>query len=717
MSDQTDRSGPIDLSREADFRLGALEISPSTREVVRDGQRESLEPKAMQVLIALHQAAGRVVSRDDLIARCWEGRIVGEDAINRVIWRLRRLSEMDGSAPFVIETIPKVGYRIVASAANPAAPDNAPPVQARTGLPPDIAYVDPPIRRATRRWLGAGLVLAVMTAIGGWLLWPAPRWTVESSRTFLSTPAQEGEPAFSPDSRMLAYTSGPDPLSRKIHVRNVAGGDGIRVTSDAYNDVSPSWSSDGTHLAYVAQKPGEPCRIMVATIPAGEAREAGRCAQAETSSVSWQPGTQFLYYTDRAGIRGSVIVRLDLDTGAKLQIVSLNQAETTLWDLRCSPDGKSLLYVRQQPAAPEPIVIHHLASGKEKVLGQTTGTTGANGSAAWSEDSKTVLASLPSGIGSKIIAYPVDGATPYPVYATATVASHLAIGGGLVALETDSRRTNLVRASATPITQPDVIDSANGVSSTPSFAPDGTLAFISNRSGTNAVWIMKPGSAPTLFFDFGLRRIARSRFSPDGTRLFVGVGPDATRLVTDASPADRSGGMRILTRDGASVASLEMPSIGFGSPTWTSDSKGLIVVERQSLRAYRIAIDNPSQREPIADAGWGGVAMHGDAVFASRGDKPGLWRIDKTPKLINAKYPAGFGAPLAFRGDDVLIPDYNAEGGPRILAQPMAGGPDRILAYAPNVSGGIAVNPRTGEMIYAVLFHNSNIDLLALAKR
>src|SRR5258708_29584401 len=67
----------------------------------------------MQVLVALYRAKGAVVSRDDLIARCWEGRIVGEDAINRAIWRLRKLAEADGDANFTIETIPRVGYRLV----------------------------------------------------------------------------------------------------------------------------------------------------------------------------------------------------------------------------------------------------------------------------------------------------------------------------------------------------------------------------------------------------------------------------------------------------------------------------------------------------------------------------------------------------------------------------------------------------------------------------
>ena len=47
------------------------------------------------------------------------------------------------------------------------------------------------------------------------------------------------------------------PQSHKIYVHNVAGGDGIKVTNDAYNDVSPAWSPDGTRpTAYVATKPG-----------------------------------------------------------------------------------------------------------------------------------------------------------------------------------------------------------------------------------------------------------------------------------------------------------------------------------------------------------------------------------------------------------------------------------------------------------------------------
>ena len=83
----------------------------------------------MQVLAALARMQDRVVSRDDLIEACWGGRIVGEDAINRCIGRLRRLAEnVDGS--FAIETVARVGYRLTAATAG-AAP-SVPPAPAET---------------------------------------------------------------------------------------------------------------------------------------------------------------------------------------------------------------------------------------------------------------------------------------------------------------------------------------------------------------------------------------------------------------------------------------------------------------------------------------------------------------------------------------------------------------------------------------------------------
>jgi DNA-binding winged helix-turn-helix (wHTH) protein len=104
-------AAPIRLAREPDFRLGGLKVRPSLCEVEAHGRRRRLEPRVMQVLVALARADGRVVSRDGLIDSCWGGRIVGEDAINRCIGKLRRLAEaFDGG--FAIATVPRIGYRL-----------------------------------------------------------------------------------------------------------------------------------------------------------------------------------------------------------------------------------------------------------------------------------------------------------------------------------------------------------------------------------------------------------------------------------------------------------------------------------------------------------------------------------------------------------------------------------------------------------------------------
>jgi DNA-binding winged helix-turn-helix (wHTH) protein/tetratricopeptide (TPR) repeat protein len=140
----------IDLAHVPDFRVGSLTVHPSTREVSRDGERLVIEPRVMQVLVALHRACGAVVTKDDLAQSCWEGRVVGEDAINRVLSRLRKVSESIGKDAFHVETVTRVGYRMVAG--NGAAIASAPKV----GLHGHSSSVN---RRSVV--LGAGLLAAV----------------------------------------------------------------------------------------------------------------------------------------------------------------------------------------------------------------------------------------------------------------------------------------------------------------------------------------------------------------------------------------------------------------------------------------------------------------------------------------------------------------------------------------------------------------------------
>lgn len=139
----------IDLARRADFAIGPIAVHPSSRELAGPGGTVMVEPKVMQVLVALADADGRVVSRDELTEQCWAGRIVGDDAINRVIGKLRRIAEASDGA-FRIETVPRAGHRLVCEAAppRPAAVESA------------VAPATP--RSFPLRWLLAALVMALL---------------------------------------------------------------------------------------------------------------------------------------------------------------------------------------------------------------------------------------------------------------------------------------------------------------------------------------------------------------------------------------------------------------------------------------------------------------------------------------------------------------------------------------------------------------------------
>ncbi|WP_372781142.1 winged helix-turn-helix domain-containing protein [Phenylobacterium sp.] len=114
-------SPPVQLALEPDFSLGGLAVRPSRGEVEADGRVERLEPRVMQVLVALASRQASTVSRDELTARCWGGVVVSDDAINRAISLLRALAARADGA-FRIETRSRIGYRLLPSPPLGAAP-------------------------------------------------------------------------------------------------------------------------------------------------------------------------------------------------------------------------------------------------------------------------------------------------------------------------------------------------------------------------------------------------------------------------------------------------------------------------------------------------------------------------------------------------------------------------------------------------------------------
>ena len=105
-----------DLLTRANLRLrvGEHVIDVGALRVVTRPELPRLTSKAVAVLIELVRHVGTTVTRDQLLDRVWTGRFPTPDVLTQAIKELRRAFADDSKPPQYIETIPKVGYRLIA---------------------------------------------------------------------------------------------------------------------------------------------------------------------------------------------------------------------------------------------------------------------------------------------------------------------------------------------------------------------------------------------------------------------------------------------------------------------------------------------------------------------------------------------------------------------------------------------------------------------------
>lgn len=96
------------------YRFGEFELRSESGELFRDGVRLRLQEQSVQVLLALVENPGGVVTREELHQRLWpEGTYVDfERSLNAAIKRLRAALGDDADNPRYIETLPRRGYRL-----------------------------------------------------------------------------------------------------------------------------------------------------------------------------------------------------------------------------------------------------------------------------------------------------------------------------------------------------------------------------------------------------------------------------------------------------------------------------------------------------------------------------------------------------------------------------------------------------------------------------
>jgi TolB-like protein len=103
------------------YRFGTFRLDTSACELRSGEDRVPLEPQVLALLVLLIENRERLVSRDEIVAAVWSGRIVSEAAISSRVKSLRAALGDDGARQAVVRTVPKLGFRFVAETALEAA--------------------------------------------------------------------------------------------------------------------------------------------------------------------------------------------------------------------------------------------------------------------------------------------------------------------------------------------------------------------------------------------------------------------------------------------------------------------------------------------------------------------------------------------------------------------------------------------------------------------
>ncbi|GAA0764681.1 winged helix-turn-helix domain-containing protein [Ideonella azotifigens] len=603
------------------WRIGHFVFDPAARTLEAEGSSERISGKAAAVLLRLAEHAGKVVSREQLIAEVWAGNsYTGSSGLTHTVSQLRRSLRKASSAEPVrpdseadedtgpIETISKSGYRLL-----------WPAVQV-TGAE---AEAPAPARKSKLPWLAGGVsVLLVMALALAWQARHGANTVAQRSLSAITTlEGIEESPAYSPDGHSLAYVwrrTGVPPRLRVVDLQRPEAP--ARELTDPQDRLyRPVWV-DTHHLAYLQGQHGESCRVMLVDLRNDSRRDLAEC-----------------HYL----------------TGAAT--------------LAASPDGQWLAFSRRSSSAPGglALMLHHMADGQERVLAQAGEGLGY-GEMAWSHDGRHLaVLQLKDTVGDLVRLDVRSGEVlrltreTAPIWALAwrqgdrdlVFSAGLAGDFALWRVDADggtpsrfARIDNVGSLAAIPDGSGDVAASVLRYDDHIELytLADGALRSSIRSSGRDLYADACQDAEHPIFVSFRARRIgvwyrdganaeARELPLPAGTPEPPACSPDGRRYATVLSPSDGPNQLVIGDLNGGAAPTVIPVQAEVASPSWGVDGRTLIVYSTRENHPELWRFDPATQTFSLLTddhAHFGREVMLGTQrwLYYARENQRGLWR-------------------------------------------------------------------------------------------
>ena len=496
-----------------------------------------LTPKAAAVLLQLARAAGRTLSRDDLLNEVWKGTCPTPDVLTQAVKDLRRALGDDLHAPRFVETLPRLGYRLVAPARFMER------LETQGALLPLGAAVpaDVSVASAQRRVMPFRPALALLALCGLALAAIAfrreeirsgelkPRWHVSDQRAITADPGPENFPRISPDGTRVAYSvTDAERRNARVVQRSLSQSRVMRLTQASEGEeMYPVWSPDGASIAFTRHL-GDRCSILVAPALGGPERLVDSCYAGAVNYFSWSPDARRLVTTavGAAAGNGMAITSVPVDGGAPIPLAYDRDASDMDLDARYSPDGTVIAFRRGASPYSDLFVV---AAGGGPVR-QLTHLASRMRGFDWTRDGTALVFSSSHAGPQALYAVTIDDGRIEPLGVQPAEYPSAARASDTVVYEIPRKRTQLATVgldgsepAATAAGELQDIVPSTGSDSAPTFSPvDDRLAFISDRSGAQQLWLADPAngeSYPLTESDEPTLRYPVWR--PDGTKVLI----------------------------------------------------------------------------------------------------------------------------------------------------------------------------------------------------
>lgn len=607
---------------EAPFVIGDWVIEPQLNRVAGPEGQVTVEPRTMKVLVMLADNRGGVVTRDQLMDAVWEDTVVTEHSLTIAISDLRKLFGDDPKKPAVIETIRGIGYRLIAPIEERVS-SRTPTLSISLhgdGMATSTAHLSRH-RTKTTIWPVFTAAMAVMLIAGFFLLREQDSPSIDSITPLTTMRGVELSPAFSPDSRSVAFVAFPDSGLADIYIKQLGASSPVQFTNDQGAELMPVWSPDGQFIIYLSHGLNG-CALFQRPSLGGAGMKL-RDISCRLNGIAWAPdGKSLLISMYDATAASMRLYQLDL---VKLELQPITMpVRLSIGDVapRFSPDGRTLAFLRNLDGISQDIYLldwQHLEAGPRPLTQGEARITGYD----WTADGGAIVFATgrkdKKGLWRIDVKKPAEPALIRAISVEDPGSVSLA-GSGKQLIYTDW--TYEVNVWRMPVASDNPEDLRPAVTSTrndyyPHISSENHLAFISTRTGLPEVWRAEAD---------GTNPVQVSQMNSESTR-HPAWSPDGTKIAFD-SHANGQFDIYILDAEGGMPAQITTAASRDARPTWSADGEKIYFGSNRSgtWQLWSHELDSGTEAQVTERGGTvGWESESGDRLYYLRSDSSGVW--------------------------------------------------------------------------------------------